>query len=68
MITEKWKHAVDKGECFGVLLTDLPKAFDCLSHELLIGRLHTYSFDLQALKRTKVTYETKNKEQNQFNV
>ena len=30
---EKWKSPVDKGKAFGVLLTDLSKAFDCLSHE-----------------------------------
>ena len=31
---EKWKSSVDKGSSFGALLTDLPKAFYCLSHEL----------------------------------
>ena len=28
---EKWKSAVDKRKSFGVLLTDLSMAFDCLS-------------------------------------
>ena len=28
---EKWKPAVDKGKLFCPLLTDLSKAFDCLS-------------------------------------
>ena len=47
---EKWKNAVDNGKFLGALLTDLSKAFECLSHELLIAKLHAYGFDLLALK------------------
>ena len=47
---EKWKYAVDKGKCFGALLIDLPEAFDCLSHELLIAKLHADGIDVPALK------------------
>ena len=47
---EKWRESIDNGGCFGALLTDLSKAFDCLLHDLLIAKLHAYGFDMKALK------------------
>ena len=47
---EKWKSATDNKKSFGALLTDLSKAFDCLSHELLIAKLNAYGFNMSALR------------------
>ena len=47
---EKWKKAVDKGNVFGALLTDLTEAFDCLSHELITAKLDIHGFIFNSLK------------------
>ena len=46
---EIWKEATDNNKAFGALLTDLSKAFDCLSHDLLIAKLHAYGLDIDSL-------------------
>ena len=50
MILKSWKEAVDKNKVFGALTMNLSKAFDYLSHDLLIAKLHKYGTDLSSLK------------------
>ena len=49
-ILEKWESAVGNKIVFGALLTDLSKAFDCLSHDLLVAKLNAYGFSMAALR------------------
>ena len=48
-LLEKWKRAVDSGQMFDALFTDLSKAFDCLDHELIIVKPNAYGFNLPVL-------------------
>ena len=61
VMLERKKKAVGKGKRFGALLTDLSKTLDCLSHELLIRKLHAYGFTYQLKNFSKVAYQTDNK-------
>ena len=63
---EKWKSSMDKGTSSGVLLTDLPEAFDCLSHELIIAKLNAYKFSFFALKLMQ-SYLSKRKQRTKIN-
>lgn len=49
----KMENPVNKGNIFGVLLTDSGKASDCLKHETLKAKLNGYTFSLPALKQVQ---------------
>ena len=62
---EKMGKIRDSKGVFAAVLTDLSKAFDCISHELLLAKQHAYGFDQisltfmhaylsQRLQKTKV--------------
>ena len=46
---EIWIGDTDNNKAFGTLLTNFSKAFDCLSHDLLIAKLDAYGLDIDSL-------------------
>ena len=49
MLLEKWKKILDDTGYVGSVLVDLSKAFDTISLELLVAKLHAYGFSKEAL-------------------
>ena len=48
-MTERWRHALNQGQCIGVIFLDFQKAFDCVSHQLLPSKLQASGICLNAL-------------------
>ena len=53
VMIENFKKAFDRGDKFGVILTDLYKAFDCINHQLLIAKIDSYGVSPMS---TKITF------------
>ena len=48
-LIKKLKKSEEGRGYSGVVLMDLPKAFDTLNHTLMIAKLHAYGFDIPSL-------------------
>ena len=62
---KKCRESLDQGGAYGVLLTELSKAFDCLHHELHIAKPHVYGLDMASVKVIRF-YLTKRKHESKL--
>ena len=46
----EWREKLDKNFIVGTVLMDLSKAFDCISHDLIIAKLAAYGFKRETLR------------------
>ena len=49
-LVDKLNKNLDNNKKIGILMMDLSKAFDCISHDLLIAKLNAYGFSSCSLK------------------
>ena len=51
------REAIDRGDKFGALLTDLSKAFDCINHSPLISKIDSYGVSPLSIKITSSYFQ-----------
>ena len=47
-LAEDWRNALDNRQYAAAIMMDLSKAFDCLPHGLLLGKLRAYELSVKA--------------------
>jgi len=49
-LLNNWQKSIDSSGFVGAILMDLSKAYDCISHELLIAKLEAYGLNHNSIK------------------
>ena len=65
-LIEKCKLMLDKKGYEGVVLMDLPKAFDTINHKLLLAKLNAYGFSKKKVLKMIFSYLNNRKERVQI--
>ena len=65
-MTEKARKLLDKGGTFGAFLADLSKAFNFMTHDLLVAIFHALNFDMNLLNLI-LNYLTERKQRVKIN-
>ena len=52
-LIENWKKNFHNNKIVGAVFMDLPNAFDCIPHDLLIAKMETYGFSVFILEALK---------------
>ena len=49
-LLEEWREKLERNFIVGVVLMDLSKTFDCISHDLIIAKLAGYGIERETLR------------------
>ena len=63
---EKRRKSIENDDASGTVMIDLPKAFNCICHTLLIAKLAAFGFDYDYLKCVH-SYMTDRKQRTKIN-
>ena len=62
-LLQAWQKELDNAGFIGAILMDLPKAYDCLPHDLLIAKLGAYGLDRSSIRLLMIILIPVNSEQ-----
>jgi hypothetical protein len=65
-LLEDWRNALDNNQYVAAFLMDLSKAFDCLSHDIVLDKLSAYGMSTDSVSLLQ-SYSSNRKQQIEIN-